>query len=93
MRARALERRAATLLAGLLAAALLIPVTSSTAVAASGTGPYPAEYVTTLRLRNHTIFRPATLPSNEKLPIVVWGNGACLANGTMFENKIGRAHV
>ncbi|AAZ57017.1 hypothetical protein JCM3263A_21960 [Thermobifida fusca] len=86
MRARALERRAATLLAGLLAAALLIPVTSSTAVAASGTGPYPAEYVTTLRLRNHTIFRPATLPSNEKLPIVVWGNGACLANGTMFEN-------
>lgn len=86
MRVRSLARRVSTGLVGLLAAAFLLPVTSGTAVAATGTGPYPAEYVTTIRLRDHTIYRPVTLPGSERLPIVVWGNGACLADGTMFEN-------
>lgn len=86
MRVRSLARRVSTGLVGLLAAAFLLPVTSGTAVAATGAGPYPAEYVTTIRLRDHTIYRPVTLPGSERLPIVVWGNGACLADGTMFEN-------
>lgn len=86
MRVRSLARRVSTGLVGLLAAAFLLPVTSGTAVAATGTGPYPAEYVTTIRLRDHTIYRPVTLPGSERLPIVVWGNGACLADGTMFGN-------
>ncbi|WP_207933218.1 alpha/beta hydrolase [Actinomadura sp. GC306] len=51
-----------------------------------GTGPYPADYETTLRLRSHTVYRPETLPSGIRLPIVAWGNGACSADGTMFEN-------
>ncbi|MET8043743.1 cellulose binding domain-containing protein [Micromonospora sp. NPDC005215] len=48
--------------------------------AVGGSGPYPADYETSTGLANHTIFRPQTLPS-ERLPIVVWGNGGCSANG------------
>ncbi|WCN79438.1 cellulose binding domain-containing protein [Micromonospora sp. LH3U1] len=48
--------------------------------AVGGSGPYPADYETSATLANHTIFRPQTLPT-ERLPIVVWGNGGCSANG------------
>ncbi|EWC58086.1 hypothetical protein UO65_6642 [Actinokineospora spheciospongiae] len=54
--------------------------------ALGGSGPHPAGYETTLRLTNHTIYRPNTLPTGVKLPIVAWGNGACRADGTWFEN-------
>ncbi|MEU5878460.1 alpha/beta hydrolase [Spirillospora sp. NPDC047279] len=54
--------------------------------APGGSGPYPADYETTLRLRNHTIYRPDSLPTGIRLPIVAWGNGACRADGTWFEN-------
>ncbi|UQU66881.1 cellulose-binding domain-containing protein [Couchioplanes caeruleus] len=49
--------------------------------AAGGSGPYPADYETSATLANHTIYRPQTLPS-ERLPVFVWGNGGCAANGT-----------
>ncbi|TDQ53470.1 poly(ethylene terephthalate) hydrolase family protein [Actinorugispora endophytica] len=71
--------------AALAVACGLAPVTASAAAAADGSGPYPAGYETTLRLRDHTIYRPDTLPNGVELPIVVWGNGACRADGTMFE--------
>ncbi|WP_232835739.1 alpha/beta hydrolase [Actinocorallia populi] len=51
-----------------------------------GSGPYPADYETTFRLPGHTIYRPQNIPSGVKLPIVAWGNGACRADGTWFEN-------
>lgn len=54
--------------------------------AMGGSGPYSAGYETTFRLSNHTIYRPNTLPAGIKLPIVAWGNGACRADGTWFEN-------
>ncbi|GAB2867617.1 hypothetical protein GCM10022221_80620 [Actinocorallia aurea] len=54
--------------------------------AAGGSGPYPADYETTLRLPGHTVYRPVNLPTGIRLPIVVWGNGACRADGTWFEN-------
>lgn len=54
--------------------------------APGGSGPFPADYETTIRLYNHTIYRPATIPTGLSLPIVVWGNGACRADGTWFEN-------
>ena len=53
--------------------------------APGGSGPYPADYETTIRLWNHTVYRPEVLPSDIRLPIVVWGNGACRADGTWFE--------
>ncbi|MGC4834048.1 cellulose binding domain-containing protein [Micromonospora vinacea] len=79
-------RRRAKIYAGLAAA--IVPVTSvimalggtPASAAIGGSGPYPADYETSATLANHTIFRPQTLPS-ERLPIVVWGNGGCSANG------------
>ncbi|MEU8331964.1 cellulose binding domain-containing protein [Micromonospora sp. NPDC048839] len=69
-------------------AAAVVPITSvimalgatPADAAVGGSGPYPADYETSATLANHTIFRPQTLPS-ERLPILVWGNGGCSANG------------
>ena len=45
-----------------------------------GAGPFPAAIYTDSSLPEHTIYSPADLDAlnNEKLPIVVWGNGACV---------------
>jgi cellulose binding protein with CBM2 domain len=53
--------------------------------AVGGSGPYPADYETSAGLPNHTIYRPQTLPT-ELLPVFVWGNGGCAANGTGQNN-------
>ncbi|NHO82043.1 cellulose binding domain-containing protein [Micromonospora sp. CMU55-4] len=79
-------RRRSRIYAGLAAAVVLAASVTMTFGAApagaaiGGSGPYPADYETSSTLANHTIFRPQTLPS-ERLPILVWGNGACSANG------------
>ncbi|MEU4660758.1 cellulose binding domain-containing protein [Micromonospora chalcea] len=79
-------RRRSRIYAGLAAAvvsAASVTMTFGAAPAGAaigGSGPYPADYETSFTLANHTIFRPQTLPS-ERLPILVWGNGACSANG------------
>jgi acetyl esterase/lipase len=49
-----------------------------------GTGPYPAVATEAWTLPGMTIFRPrdlSTFGGDNKLPIIVWGNGAC-ANTT-----------
>ncbi|MBM0276600.1 cellulose binding domain-containing protein [Micromonospora tarensis] len=79
-------RRTSKIVLGLVA--VMAPVTSMIMAigvtpadaAVGGSGPYPADYETSTSLANHTIFRPQTLPS-ERLPILVWGNGGCSANG------------
>jgi hypothetical protein len=48
-----------------------------------GSGPYPAKAFSDPSLPKRTIYAPKT-PSKEKLPLILWGNGACLAVGTMF---------
>jgi hypothetical protein len=53
--------------------------------AVGGSGPYPADHETSAGLPNHTVYRPQSLPS-ERLPLVVWGNGGCAANGTAQVN-------
>ncbi|WP_310741178.1 ricin-type beta-trefoil lectin domain protein [Microbispora sp. H10670] len=63
-----------------LCAATVALTTTPAAAAVGGSGPYPADYETSTSLPNHTIYRPGTLPS-EKMPIFVWGNGGCSANG------------
>jgi hypothetical protein len=50
-------------------------VTSRT-VEDGGTGPFKALMASDESLPTHTIFRPRDL-TKAKLPIVVWGNGAC----------------
>jgi hypothetical protein len=87
-----LMRRVVAAAAGMVVAALLAPsaagatTTDADITQTGGTGPYPASYETVPDLPNHTVYRPNSLPTDETLPIVAWGNGACRADGTWFEN-------
>ncbi len=49
-----------------------------------GDGPYPAIIETDPTLPHHVVYRPKDLSpfSGGKLPILVWGNGACVDDGT-----------
>jgi predicted alpha/beta-hydrolase family hydrolase len=54
--------------------------TASRTVEDGGTGPYKALMASDESLPTHTVFRPkdlGALGDKVKLPIVVWGNGAC----------------
>ena len=54
--------------------------TASRTVEDGGTGPYKALMASDESLPTHTVFRPkdlGALGEKLKLPIVVWGNGAC----------------
>jgi hypothetical protein len=52
-----------------------------------GSGPYKANYTEDASLPGHTIYAPKVPPpAPEKMPVIVWGNGACMAVGTMFYN-------
>ena len=47
---------------------------------------YPAIYETDARLDGHTIYHPQNLAAvTDLMPVVVWGNGACRADGTWFQ--------
>lgn len=72
---------AAVALAALTGTSALVPA----AAAPGGSGPYPADWSTASSLPNHTIYRPTTLPP-DRLPVVVWSNGACSADGTSAAN-------
>lgn len=49
-----------------------------------GDGPYPAVIETDPGLPGHVIYRPTdlTLFSGGKLPVLAWGNGGCVDDGT-----------
>ena len=50
-----------------------------------GTGAYPALMEVDHGLPTHTVYRPAKLDAvRGKLPIVAWGNGACVNTGNRF---------
>ncbi len=50
-----------------------------------GTGPYPATMSADPSLPGHTVYAPAVLSKvRGKLPVVVWGNGACVNMGNRF---------
>jgi acetyl esterase/lipase len=46
-----------------------------------GSGRYKARVIEDSSLPGHTIFAPASPPAGMKLPVVLWGNGGCLAMG------------
>ena len=52
-------------------------------------GPYAEVTIDAAEgLPTHTVYRPtdlAAFPAKDKLPIVVWGNGACRMDGLMFQ--------
>jgi len=49
-----------------------------------GSGPYAAIMEVDATLPTHTVYRPAELARAGKLPVVVWGNGACWNVGNSF---------
>jgi hypothetical protein len=49
-----------------------------------GSGLYNAAYSVIPGLENHTVYAPKVLPPDIKLPVIVWGNGACSGDGTGF---------
>jgi dienelactone hydrolase len=52
-----------------------------------GTGPFPAILEQDPSLPTHTIYRPQDLSKVKgKLPIIAWGNGACVNNGLAHRN-------
>ena len=53
-----------------------------------GDGPFKAIMLAEPTLPSHTIYRPKNLAAlgSEKLPIVVWGNGACVNTGNRFRH-------
>ncbi|RPA77371.1 hypothetical protein BJ508DRAFT_319099 [Ascobolus immersus RN42] len=50
-----------------------------------GTGPYKAWYKTDPGLPNHTIYLPVPDQHPASMPVLLWGNGACSANGLDFQ--------
>jgi hypothetical protein len=64
------------------------PKSSFVVVEDGGTGPHPAVATEDAALEAMTIFRPrdlSTFGDGQKLPVVLWGNGAC-ANTTWEHN-------
>jgi hypothetical protein len=49
-----------------------------------GSGPFKAIMTTDASLPEHVIYHPADLGAAGKLPIVSWGNGACMHAGNRF---------
>src|SRR5688572_7006051 len=67
-------------LAMCLACIGLAAVSAQQVGAPSGTGPYPAIAESRAELPRHTFYRPVELP-RASMPLYVWGNGGCSANG------------
>jgi hypothetical protein len=66
------------------------PTTPTTTAPPGGRPPltqrYTGMYETDARLPGHTVYRPSNLAAvTERMPVVVWGNGACRADGTWFQ--------
>jgi hypothetical protein len=55
-----------------------------------GTGPFPALYEERPDLPDHVVYRPASLDAigQRALPIYVFGNGGCSADGTSSRNHL-----
>jgi hypothetical protein len=51
-----------------------------------GTGPFKAIMAEDPSLPDHTLYYPANLAAAGKLPVITWGNGACLNAGNRFRD-------
>ena len=49
-----------------------------------GSGPYKAVMATDPSLPEHVLYYPANIEAAGKLPIISWGNGACIHAGNRF---------
>lgn len=64
--------------------------TPTPAPSSTGSGPYPAFYEEVASLPSHVVYRPRDLQAlgRTKLPVYVWGNGGCSADGTSSRNHL-----
>lgn len=53
-----------------------------------GSGQYKAKVIEDASLAGHTIFVPKALPEGKKLPLLLWGNGGCIALGQTHGNVL-----
>jgi hypothetical protein len=55
-----------------------------------GTGKYPAMFEEDASLPAHVVYRPRNLSGlkTQKLPVYIWGNGGCSADGTSSRNHL-----
>lgn len=60
-----------------LAAPALAAAPAILKAAPRGEGPYPAVMATEKALPEHTLYRPASLPAGQRLPLVVFAEGGC----------------
>jgi hypothetical protein len=51
-----------------------------------GTGPFKAIMAEDPSLPDHTLYYPANIGPAGKLPVITWGNGACLNAGNRFRD-------
>src|SRR5437868_1993898 len=51
-----------------------------------GTGPFKAIMADDPSLPDHTLYYPANMGPAGKLPVITWGNGACLNAGNRFRD-------
>jgi hypothetical protein len=78
---------------GLLVAASTLGLAQPATVSApmgNGTGKYPAMFEEDASLPAHVVYRPRNLSSlkGQKLPVYIWGNGGCSADGTSSRNHL-----
>jgi hypothetical protein len=64
---------------------LLVALASTTAVLAQQ-GPVETLYEVDQSLPGHTVYRPKDMSAFDQIPVVVWGNGACSADGLSHVN-------
>lgn len=63
-------------------AAMVVGALAPSAFAA--TGPYGVRWQEPGDLRNHVVYRPL-VPAGQAMPILVWGEGGCIANGLVYQ--------
>jgi hypothetical protein len=51
-----------------------------------GSGLFSSRMQSDKSLPGHTIYAPKTPVAGLKLPVIVWGNGGCIAYGASFQN-------
>lgn len=87
MAARRPRATPALLLAGALLSACVQPPAPAAAEVARGSGAHPVLMEAAPGLPSHTLYRPQHPQAVARaLPLVVWGNGACLNVGNRFRH-------
>ncbi|KAK4442022.1 Alpha/Beta hydrolase protein [Podospora aff. communis PSN243] len=64
---------------------LLVQLAVTGTAAAAGTGPYSASWTQDPTAPNHVIYAPSEPPAGLRLPVIIWGQGACSFNATTFD--------